>query len=178
MIDNEIFFQKKQPLKEKTFKGLLIVIFLFVIIFSVYFLIANFISKQELIQKIINGYKDSNGQSTISIKDAEAIFNSWSLPIYFGGLSMVLIFFIFVLFARTNGYGLIFRTFWAIIFVGASIFIFFSPYDLWLEIIIFILLNSISAIMVYEIILLNKTRALQRTEILQDYRNKKVKGRN
>ncbi|MGL5521721.1 MAG: hypothetical protein ACRDAW_00425 [Metamycoplasmataceae bacterium] len=177
-MDNEVFFQKKQPLKDKTFKVLLLIIFLFVIIFSVYFLIANFISKQELIQKIINGYKDSNGQSTISIKDAEAIFNSWSLPIYFGGLSMILIFFIFVLFARTNSYGLIFRTFWAIIFVGASIFIFFSPYDLWLEIIIFILLNSISVVMVYEIILLNKTRSLQRTEILQDYRNKKVKERN
>jgi hypothetical protein len=73
-------------------------------------------------------------------------------------------------------YGYLFRTAWLIILLGAAIFIFFSPYELWLNLIVFFLLLSMAGIMCYELLLVNRKRTLLRMEIRQEWYNKKERN--
>ncbi len=94
----------KTNIEPKIFITYLFLIFLFVLVFTITFLITQYIEKQNVINDIMNNYIKNNGVFQGSIEEAkqeaESVFKAWSFSTYFGGLSTVLIFFVFVLFGR------------------------------------------------------------------------------
>ncbi|MDK2819658.1 MAG: hypothetical protein KFW07_02360 [Mycoplasmataceae bacterium] len=174
-MTNEKIQNHKLNISYFSFISLLSLISTFILIFSINFLILQFNVKQDLINKIINDFQ-LNGKPSITIEQATSIFHQWSLPIYIGGVSGLIVFAIFIISARSKiEYGYIFRTIWLVVLLGASIFIFFSPYELWLNLVIFFLLLSMAGIMCHELLLVNRKRILLRMGIRQEWYNKREK---
>lgn len=169
----------KTNIKPKYFYAYLVLIFLFVMIFSISFLINQIINKE----KIIIDFIKNKDQLTPNSEEYNEAFNKaketwylWSLPTYFGGISTIIIFLVFVLFGRTKvSYGYFFRTLWTIIFLGSATFMFFiEGLPLWQKIINFIIILALAIITIFDLINVNKSREDLKFEIRNEWYNKRA----
>lgn len=74
MNNNENKQNHKLNISYFSFITLLFLISIFILIFSINFLVLQFSVKQDLIDKIINDYKE-NGKPSITIEQATSIFH-------------------------------------------------------------------------------------------------------
>ncbi len=165
----------KTNIPPKIFYAYITFIFLFVLIFSITFLITQFIEKQKIISEIINSYlADPNFDGDRKAAEAKAIsvFKAWSLPTYFGGLTMILIFFVFVMFGRVRvEYGYFFRTLWLLIFMGSAVFIFFTIMPLWQQLVNFFILVGLIIVTLIDLLKVNRSREQLKLEIRNEWKN-------
>lgn len=170
----------KKNITTKAFYAFTILIAIFIAFFSLSFIIVQFVSRNEIIEKIYNEYLINEGdvseeRQKILYDEASKALISWSLTTYISGISGMIIFYVFVLFGRTKlKYGYFFRTFWAIIFFGASVGIFFTPFSIWMQVVIFFILISIAAILIWELLKQESKREQLKSEIRQEWKNKRI----
>ncbi len=167
----------KTTLNPKIFYTYIFLIFIFVLVYSINFLVTQYIEKQGVLDEIADNYIKHNGNFEGDMKAAQdyalSVFKAWSLPVYLGGLSTVLIFFVFVMFGRTKvAYGYFFRTAWLIIFVGSGIFMFFNvSVPLWQQIVNFILVMALAAATLVDLLKVNRNRENLKLEIRNEWAN-------
>lgn len=169
----------KTNIKPKYFYAYLVLIFLFVMIFSISFLINQIINKERIISDFIKN-KDQLGpigsdSYNEAYNKAKETWYLWSLPTYFGGISTIIIFLVFVLFGRTKvSYGYFFRTLWTVIFLGSATFMFFiEGLPLWQKIINFIIILFLAITTMLDLINVNKSREDLKFEIRNEWYNKR-----
>ncbi len=174
----------KNNIPPKIFYTYITLIFLFVLIFSITFLITQFVEKQQVLDDIVNNYIEHDGKFEGNMEEAQQhalmVFKTWSFTTYFSGISTVFIFFVFVLFGRTKvRYGYFFRTAWLIVFIGASIFMFFTKMPLWQQILNFFITLGLAVATLIDLLKVNRKREQLKLEIRNEWvnkRNKSVKG--
>lgn len=154
-------------------------IFVFVLVYSINFLVTQFIEKEILIRSLMDKYNDGtlppvNSDEYNALYDhAKQVWNLWSLPAYLGGISTVFIFFVFVMFGRTKvKYGYFFRTIWAVVFMGAGVFVFFiEGMPMWQKVIDFIMVIGLAGVTLYDLVKVNKKREDIKFEIRNEWAN-------
>ncbi len=177
MLGNTQEKSHKTNIKPKIFYSYIFLVFLFVMIYSINFLIMQLIEKSKVIEStlpnLIPGINDAEYSQLYD--KAKQTWNLWSFPSYIGGLSTVFIFFVFVLFGKTKvKYGYFFRTIWSIIFIGAAIFIYFIEFmPLWQKIIDSIIVACLAALTIYELVKVNDKREQLKFEIRNEWTNRR-----
>lgn len=157
----------------------LVLIFLFIMIYSINFLVSQFIEKENLIWSLVPEFEQNNliegtPEWQAAYDRAKQVWNLWSVPSYITGISTIFIFFIFVMFGRTKvRYGYFFRTIWSIVFIGAGIFVFFiNGMPMWQKVINFIILFGLIIATLWDLLRVNRKREDIKFEIRNEWRNK------
>ena len=151
-------------------------IFLFIMVYSINFLIMQFIEKENLIWSLVPNFENltpGTDEYQAAYDHAKQVWYLWSMPSYLAGISTVFIFFIFVMFGRNKvKYGYFFRTIWAILFIGAGIFIFMiNGMPMWQKIVDFLILFGLTLATLWDLLRVNKKREDIKFEIRNEWNN-------